>query len=292
MSHIPSQYSKPNKGHCSERGRTTSVANSDITDRPRRSVLSGPRHITMKTTITFFAVWTLGLLGTHLAYSQENSPAFLTALRDAKTEELLLDGKRTEDTWFSGSFGFLFEQANIKRVETNADITFVFRTQVTTAAADYVPQLNASAQPMRVATGATVKGTLRIESQGRVVGTIPFDGSRGTTSTYSLTGSSNPLIAALARSGLHKKVLSAFVAARGHDIIKPIVDKYRMVLSVSTDWDGGMASYEAVFPVLAESSESWASEMLSNLAKDTDSPSAKRLAEDALKAEKKKGLTK
>jgi hypothetical protein len=252
----------------------------------------------MKRTILLFAVCTVGLLGTHLAHSQENSPPLLAALRDAKTvtvktEELLLDGKGTEDTWFRGSFGLLFEQAHIERVETNADITFVFRTQVTTAAADYVPQNNLANVPaMRIQTGATVKGTLRIESQGKVLGTIPFDGSRGTTSTYSLTGGSNPLIAALARSGLHKKVLSAFVAARGHDILKPIVDKYRMVMSVSTDWDGGMATYEAVFPVLAESSESWASEMLSNLAKDTESPSAKRLAEDAMKAAKKKGQTK
>ena len=50
----------------------------------------------MKITIPLFAVWTFGLLGTHLAYSQENSPALLAALRDAKTatvktEELLLD---------------------------------------------------------------------------------------------------------------------------------------------------------------------------------------------------------
>ena len=221
----------------------------------------------------------------------ESECAMVKAFRNAKTvtvkvDEFLIDGKPAPDHWIGslkGTFGFLLDKAaHLQRVETNADLVFTYRAKVTMAAADYVPQYNPRDPGIKVATGALIAGTLRVESGGVFLGTIRFDGSRGVTSTYSITGSGNPVIAALSNTDIHKDLLSIFVAARGQEIVKPILDEYRMVTSVSTDWSGGFSAYQALFTVLAESTEPWAKEMLSVLSKDTESPSTKRLANEAI----------
>ena len=70
-------------------------------------------------------------------------------------------------------------------------------------------------------------------------------------------------------------------------LTKPIIEKYRTVISVSTDWGGGWTAYQSLFDVLAESHAPWAEKMLDELANDPESGSARRFAKQAL--EKRKG---
>ena len=221
------------------------------------------------------------------------SAELLAALRDAKTASFVEEEFRRDDKleskdsiWHNTIRTYLkdnLDRAKIKLVDSDGDVSFIVRSSVKTASATYVPQGSVgNSQAIKMASGASIQGTLKILRKGSVIGTIPFQGNQNTPSSLSLGRGSNPTIAALGNSDLVPDFLQILVAARGPSMLQPIIEDNRMILSVSTDWSGRMRAYESVFEVLASSREEWAEKMLSELAKDKESPTANRLAEKAL----------
>lgn len=246
-----------------------------------------------------FLTIVLLLVATDILHGQQPLSTVITALRDTKSinvslEELVIEDKETSpdwNKWFPQTLNHMLDQAGIQRGVANPDMNLVFRARISLSYGDYVSKNSIGTAPIkaRIATGATVKGTLRMEHHGKVVATWPFEGSRSITAETSSANLANPITIALENSGIHRVFLAAMVEARGHEFLKAIFQK-NWGITVSPDWEGRLATYHAIFPVLAASSAPEATALLSTIAKEYDrDPIVRGMVKKAIEDAKQKG---
>jgi hypothetical protein len=224
-----------------------------------------------------------------------NRENVVTALQTNSTvtvvvEEWLIPG-RDDKFWHNTAkkiVGNLFGYAKMQIVDSGGDMNVRLSARFEGASADYVQSgptgisLGGS-PPIKMMTGGDIAGQVTFIKGETVVGSFSFRGHSSPPSMVTLGTGENPVIAALSSSNFFEDFLDVLAHARGPDTLQRIVDENKMVLSISPDLDGRMGAYRAVFGVLAKSSEEWAGDMLTRLSQDTESPSAKRLADDALR---------
>lgn len=229
----------------------------------------------------------------------ENRRAAVAALRDAKTASVqvawfTIDGEQRAEHWndsLRGSFRDILKAAGIRVDEEKTDVEFVMHLKVVQSnPATYRAGPAPGAMSMTIATKTGTQGIVLLKKSDTVVHSIPLGGTHAAPSSFTLGRGSNPIIGALRSSGFHKELLALLVEARGPEMLKPIIEKYKMVMSVSTDWGGGWTAYQSLFDVLAESHTPEAEKMLEELANDSDSNSARRLAKEAIERQKNRRL--